>query len=218
MVAFISEQSLRDYLDLEAGGSSQYTSGTLGSNIRAASYMLQASTGRQFEAQDNVTRKFTSEGGATVALPGLRDAGTITKAGSDLTVDESYWLLPDPMGTGLYTAIQFRGFGRGLDYRAYPQWFDRNYDSPYWARMGYSSFPNDVVFTNSDWGLAPADYPEPLLHATKVLAAWYTKRPDALLSGAIVTEAGAFDLSRYPVEVQSFIAEWRVGTYAVAVG
>ena len=60
------------------------------------------------------------------------------------------------------------------------------------------------------WGYT--DIPEPVLHATKVLAAFYTKRPDAILSGAITTDTSLFDLSNLPIEVQSFVTEWRVGS------
>ena len=44
-----------------------------------------------------------------------------------------------------------------------------------------------------------------------MLAAYYTKRPDAVLSGGIQTpEGGIFDLSHLPVEVTQFIAEWKI--------
>ncbi|MEO8549314.1 MAG: hypothetical protein ABI678_05060, partial [Kofleriaceae bacterium] len=55
--------------------------------------------------------------------------------------------------------------------------------------------------------------PEAVRHAVKVLAAYYTKRPDAILSGAITTPDGNFvNLSALPVEVRSFIEDWRVGS------
>ena len=53
-----------------------------------------------------------------------------------------------------------------------------------------------------------------------MLAAYYTKRPDAVLSGAIQTpEGNVFNLSNLPVEVTEFIANWRIeADYAETVG
>lgn len=222
--AFVAEQAVRDYINLEdddGSGSSKYSSATIASNLRAAGYFLQKATGRQFENQPATTKKFTTEGATSLAIPGLRTAITVTRAGSTLTEDESFWLIPDAMQTGVSTAIQFGAFrnrGDGPWYLHSSEWFDRGYDHPRFGAYARNSLPNDLEIAG-DWGLLPADYPEPLLHTTKVLAAWYTKRPDALLSGAIQTQDGnVFDLSRYPIEVQSFVAEWKIGTQAVSVG
>jgi hypothetical protein len=55
--------------------------------------------------------------------------------------------------------------------------------------------------------------PEAVRHAAKVLAAFYTKRPDAILSGGITTPDGnTFDLSNLPVEVADFVREWDAGS------
>jgi hypothetical protein len=57
------------------------------------------------------------------------------------------------------------------------------------------------------------------MHATKVLAAWYTRRPDALLGGVTLTAAGSeVDLSMIPAEVRQFIEDWKLSAQVVGVG
>jgi hypothetical protein len=207
----ISEADVRAYLDV-TGTSGAYTTTLIGSNIRAAASFLERATGRQFERQNNTTKTFTSNGAAALAIPDIRNIDTISLQDSALTVDESYWLIAD--NRGIYSAVQFRAFGTGggLSYLSNPQWFDRNLDR--WGNVG--SLPNDLVITG-DWGHDP--YPHDFLHAVKVLAAWYTRRPSSLLGGAVITpEGNQIDYSALPVEVQQFLANWgRAGSQLVAV-
>jgi hypothetical protein len=208
MTAFISAAAVRDYLEVNASGS-KYSDALIGSNIRAASAFIERRTSRVFERQTNVTKVFTTYGRAAVTIPGLATASAITLQGSTLTADSTYWLHADAQQTGLYTSIQVHNFGT-LDYRSNPEWFDRNLDSDYWRRGHLTSLPNDLSITG-DWGLLPADYPEPLLHATKILAAWYTKRPDSILANiAITAEGTALDYSSIPPEVGDFIAAYKL--------
>ena len=81
------------------------------------------------------------------------------------------------------------------------------------------SLPNDLVITG-DWGYVDdATMPEEVRHTAKVLAAYFTKRPDAILGGALATpEGGVVDLSQLPIEVQAFVAEWRIEQGVEAVG
>lgn len=202
MPAFIAASAVRDYLELIATpSSSKYTDATIGSNIRAASDLLTRATGRQWEAQTGVTKKFTTEGRASITLPGLRTTSGVTLQGTALTADSTYYLIPDAAQTGLYTGIQFRAFGN-RSYLSNPEWFDRNLDHPrYRYYNDWGSLPNDLSIAG-DWGLLAADYPELLLHATKVLAGWFTKRPDSLLANVSVTPDGAiFNFSAMPPEV-----------------
>jgi hypothetical protein len=216
MSSLVTAAAVREYLALNAVSSdSKYSDTTLGSNIRAAAWTLARATGRVW-SDETATKRFTTNGAAYLTIPGLRTASSVTLQSATLTADSTYWLVPDSQQTGVYTGIQFRAFGGRLDgpwWLANPEWFDRNLDSPWYpGNRGYgTSLPNDLSIAGS-WGYATyADTPEPYLHAQKVLAAYYTKRPDALLSGAISTPDGnAFDLSRLPIEVQGFIEEWKV--------
>ena len=217
---FVSVQAVREYLSLNAPGTdSKYTDATIGSNIRAAGWTLEQAIGRYLGAQ-TLTLKFSTDGRAQMFIPGLATATSVTLQGATLVADQSYWLLPDEAQSGVYMGIQFRAFRRqGSDpnwYLGNPEWFDRDLDS--W-RMQYGmggTIPNDLVITGV-WGYT--DIPEPALEAVKRLAAWYTLRPDALLSGTKFTPDGAiFDLSRYPTEVAAFIADWKAEEGAVLVG
>lgn len=219
----VTAAAVREYLELNTTpSSSKYSDATLGSNIRAAQAALERATGRVFE-DVTATKVFTTNGAAFVPIPGLRTATTVTRQGATLVADSSYWLIPDLQQTGVYVGIQFRAFGshrqgEGPWWLSNPEWFERNLDSPYYPGNygGPTSLPNDLSIAG-DWGWATNGEPEPVLHAVKVLAAYYTKRPDALLSGSLVTPDGNFvSLEALPVEVGAFVAEWRVGSYVQA--
>lgn len=218
----VTTAAVREYMDLNSvSSSSRYSDSTLGSNIRAAQGMLERTTGRIFESI-TATKKFTTNGAAFIAIPGLRTASSIQLQSTALVGDETYYLIPDSQQTGVHTGIQFRAFQTsGTNpywYKSNPEWFDRNLDSPWYQYAGArTSLPNDLVIAG-DWGWTDAQMPEPVRHAVKVLAAYYTKRPDAILSGGITTPDGnTFDLSGLPVEVQAFVPEWRVGPSVVSV-
>lgn len=211
--AFVTETDVRTIIDLNASATSKYSADTLASNIRAASWFLERATGRIFRNETSLTLKFTTNGAASVYLPGLRTASSVALSGSTLAEDSSFWLIPDTQQSGVYTAVQLRPFG-SFDYHSYPDWFDTNKDSPKWQAYAQGgSLPNDLVITGA-WGYTDASLPEPVRDATKRLAAWMTLRQDAMLSGVRVTEGGAFDLTSMPAEVQAFVADWKTGTQA----
>lgn len=219
---FVSVPEVRAYLDLNSpGSSSKYSDATISSNIMAAGWTLEQACGRYFGAQ-TLTLKFSTDGRAQMAIPGLATATSVTLQGTALVADSTYWLLPDDQQSGVYTGIQFRAFrnaGAGARWwLGNPEWFDRNLDSPFYPG-NYGSgttLPNDLLIAGT-WGYATL--PDPVLLATKALASWYTLRPDALLSGARYTPDGnVFDLSRYPTEVAMFIAAWSGGEQAVLIG
>ena len=142
----------------------------------------------------------------------------MTLQGAALTANASYWLIPDPANDGIYIGIQFRQFSR-LNYRANPEWFDRNLDSwLFFAKENnWGSLPNDLVIGPATWGWNPI--PVELWEATRILAAWYTKRADAVLSNVISTPEGTLtDVSQLPPEVQRFVDSWSLRESVVAVG
>lgn len=218
--AFTTEAAVREIVDLNGASSSRYSSDTIGSNIRDASWFLEKATGRIFRDESALTLKFTTNGQASVYIPGLRTASAVTLNGATLTADSSYWLIPDVQQTGVALAIQVRPFDRGGDgtwYLGIPDWFERNLDSPKWStRYTDGSLPNDLSIAGA-WGYTDATLPEPVRRNTARLAAFYTLRSDALLSGARATEAGIFDLSNLPIEVQAFIHDWKAGPQAVGL-
>lgn len=215
--AFVSAASVREYLGLNSVSSdSRYSDATIGSNIRAASWALERATGRIFRDETG-SRTYSTNGAAFVVLPGLRTASAVTLQGATLVADESYWLVPDTQQTGVACGINLRPWGSGGRepwYLSNPEWFDRGLDMGHYGRNA-RSLPNDLVITGT-WGYASP--PEPLLHATKVLAGYYTKRPDAILSGALATPDGNLvNLSDLPVEVRLFVDEWRAGAWVAGL-
>ncbi len=211
---------VREYMDLNVvGSSSKYTDSTIGSNIRAAGAWMERRTGRIFGNQAATTKKFSTNTKPSLMLPGLRTATTVTLDSVALTADETYWLLPDAQQTGLYTGIQFRSWGKSGApwYLGVPDWWDRGLDLP--GQPSGGSLPNDLVILG-DWGYVDdATMPEEVRHVAKVLASFFTKRPDAILGGALATPDGnVVDLSQFPIEVQAFVADWRLEQGVEAVG
>lgn len=208
MTAFVTAADVRGYLNIE-GSTKNYSTGNLESNIRAASSFLQRETNRQFEAQTGTTKTFSTDGKAYITIPDLRTVTSATLQGVALTANTTYWLHPDRVSSGVYTGLQVRAFGSRGSYLSNPEWFDRNLDT--YARKGwdYSTLPNDLVIVG-DWGYT--SYPDELMHATKVLAGFYSKRPDSVLANAQVTPEGALlSYSDLPLEVGAFIRSWRLG-------
>jgi hypothetical protein len=219
MVMFVSEDDVRGYLSASETATGQWSDGFIQSNIRVASSFLQRATGRQWEAQSSTTKTFTTFGRSAVVLPGLRGTTPAVELnGATLTLDETFYLVPDFLQTGIYVGIEFPRLRDAGDYRSYADWFDRNYDSPLFRGRLSQGLPNNLSIGPTDWGVLPANYPDELLHATKVLAGWDTIRPDALLSGVKQTpEGNIFDMSRLPAEVSQFIASWKLSTAVVAL-
>jgi hypothetical protein len=207
----VSEADVRAYLDV-SGTTGTYSTALIASNIRAAASFLEKATGRQFEAQTGVTKTFTSNGAAAVAIPDARTITSVTMQGAALDLDESYWEIEDDRGA--ITTIQLRPYGTGRypHWLANPDWYDRNLDRYGW----YTSLPNDLVIVG-DFGYSPL--PHDFLLAVKALAGWYTRRPASLLGNTLLTpEGNQIDYSQLPVEVQTFIANWaHAGNQMVAV-
>ncbi len=220
MPAFVTAAQVRDYMGQDAT-TGKWSDTVIGSNIRTASYNLQRWTGRQFEPQTATTKRFTTSGRANLPIPDLRTISSIQQNGSDLTADESYWLTPDRMSVDVSTSLTLRvidSYRGGPWYLSDPLWWDKGLDLPLGG--AYSTIPGDLVITG-DWGwgtAAATEYPEPLLHATKVLASWYTVRPESVLADVKVTQDGAILSYRgLPQEVQDFVTDWRIGQSAVLV-
>lgn len=217
MALFLAVSEVRDYLQ-QTSTTGRFSDAQIGSNIRAAQSYLQRRTGRQFENQTATTKTFTTLNRAIVNIPDLRTATTVTKTGS---VTTDYDLLPDRMSSGVYTGIQFRvPYVSGGDwYKSDPLWWDKNLDRPNYAGgVGYfSSEPNDLTI-EGDWGYTGDGMPYDVLHAVKLLASFYTLRPQSVLAGASVTPEGALLTYReLPIEVRTFIEEWSLGEQAAVV-
>lgn len=223
MALIISETAVRDYLELNTpGSSSKYSDATIGSNIRAATSNLEHICGRFFQQRDGVTWATTSQNRTLIPIPGFRSFTSVTLAGTALTVglpggggSPTVWALPETnpgVPTPLYTALQFRAFlvrADGPWYWHDPLWWDRNLDNMYYWTNSATSMPNDLVVVGNG-GYVVGTEPEGVLHAIKVLSAFYTVRPASILADVAITPAGGvLNYSQMPAEVRDFIADYK---------
>lgn len=218
MQPFISADDVRGYM-----GTTEtvnvWSDASLGSNIIAAQSFLQRRTGRQIEALTGATKTFSTEGRTYLTIPDLRTVSSVALNAAALTADQSYYLIPDRHDTTIYTGIQFRAFQGRTEpaWRHGSEWFDRGYDLPNrTSPVSDSALPNDLVITG-DWGWVPI--PAEWTQATKVLSAFYTKRPDSVLADVEITPAGnARIFSGLPLEIKEFIMDWRLGEAIIPSG
>jgi hypothetical protein len=212
---WISAADVRAFANIDATNG-RYSDAALGSNIRAAQQMIEQATGRQFDSTSG-TRYFTTEGRASLAIPDVRSVTSVVLNGTALTENETYWLLPDSRFSQVNVAIQFRAFGvrrRGEWYLSVPDWFDRGLDLP--GGQQESSLPNDLRIESSEWGWASP--PDDVLHATKALAAWLTKRADGLLGNAVQTADGTvLDYSQFPPEFNAVKRSYSSGSQLIGI-
>lgn len=223
----IAVQTVLDYMALNSPGStSQYSSGTIGSNIRSAAASLEKATQRWFMDRSTTTWTTTTNGRAAVYLPGFRSISGVTLQTAPLYDSQSFWALPDAQNSGILTGLQLRPFTSqsrdpGARWLANPNWFDIAADSPFYPANyggGYNltSLPNDLVVSGNG-GYTDANLPEAFLDAVKIWAAFKTMRPSSLLADVAITPTGGVvNYSQMPAEVANFIQEWRIGAQAEA--
>lgn len=206
MATFVTDQEVRDYLNV-TGTTSNYSAGILGSNASLASGLIQKRTGRLFEHTSNLTKVFSTRGRASFTIPDIHRVDSVTWNGAALAVGSTVYFIPDRVNTGVYVGVNLPALeGKGGNWGA--EWFDRNYDSFRWQQRVRDTQPNDLTISG-DWGHDP--YPIELLRATTILAAWMTRRANALLANAAQDATGAIlDYSAWPPEVTSFIHEWAI--------
>ena len=244
MTAFalpIDQTAVRGYLELNSPGStSKYSDATIGSNIRAAVLTLEKETHRFLADRTGWTWSKTTMLHAQVAIPGVRVFTTTTWGGVTLTVgipgdgnaSPSCWAIPDDVNNGTYAALQFRPWRADsnmpwwLALGGQNSWFDQGADNPFDPRnrgggYAWTSMPNDLLIVGDfGWDSTKAiddfgGYPSNFLHATKVLASFYTMRPASILADVAITPAGGvLNYSRMPDEVRGFIADYKIGTQA----
>ncbi len=219
MPSFVSAADVRGYMGT-TNTTGVWSEASLGSNIRAASTFLERRTGRQFEALTGSAKTFTTDGRTYLVIPDLRVATSVTLNGAALTADTTYYLMPDRHDPTMFTGIQFRAFQGRSDAPSWSHggtWFDYGFDLPNRASpVSDSSLPNDLIITGN-WGWSPL--PDDLLQATKVLAAYYTKRPDSVLADVQITpEGAALIYKNLPFEVKEFVMDWALGERIIPGG
>ncbi len=181
-----------------------------------ASQMVERDTGRVFSVTSNVTRKYSTNGEASVVIhdrPVTDTTRTVTLDGVTLTEDSSFWVLPDWRDARTSTTIQVRYFDRsqGDWYKNDPNWFAKNLDHFRYA----SGIPNNLVIVGTEGHpVLPLDVFE---HVRELAALLYWKAK-AGSSGFVQTPNGETDVTRErPEGYEQFVHEWKLRTAVVAI-
>lgn len=234
----VSVADVLSYLQLnQPGSTAQYNAGTVGSNILSAQSTLEFAIGRYLLDRTFTTQSpwaTTTLNAAQVPIFGFRSFSSVTWGGTVMSVavpgdgntSPTCWAIPDAQRTGQFVALQFRAWRADQQnwWLTDPLWWDKMLDSPFYpgnygGGYAWTSLPNDLLIAGSA-GYADGTIPYTALHAIKVLAAFYTMRPNSILADVAITPSGGVvNYSQMPAEVQDFIKTWRYGgAQVVSVG
>jgi hypothetical protein len=211
MPPLVTLTELKDYLGV-TGTANDLQIAAAASN---ASIMAERDTGRVFAVSSNVTRRYSTDGQASLVIhdrPYSDPARTVTWNGADLTEGSSVWFLPDRRNGDVSTTVQLRPYdtSRGDWYKADPMWFDRNLD-----RRPYSSgLPNDLVIAGVEGHPSlPADVRQAVLELAAFL--YWNRKSGA--SGFVQTPQGdQVELGEYPESYKLMVKNWRIRTAVAA--
>ena len=180
-----------------------------------ASIMAERDTGRVFAVTSNVTRRYSTDGQASITIhdrPYSDSSRVITLGGATQTEGTNVWFLPDRRNGDVSITVQVRYYDRTGDwYKSDPQWFDKNLDRPHYA-LGT---PNDLVITGVEGHpTLPLDVKQGVLE----LAAFLYWNEKSGASGFVQTPQGdQVDLAEYPESYQRLVRNWRIRTAVLGV-
>src|SRR6476619_1468684 len=211
-MSIVSLADVKGYLGLTGTQDDQLLSSLIGT----AQAKMERDTGRVFAYASNTTSTYSTDGEAVVRVRDMPSNGsntrTVTLSGVSLINGTSYWLLPDRRNPEVSTVLQLRAFDRSHPewYKAFPNWWDANMDSPRWAASLGS--PNDLVINGSEGH--PNPIPADVVGMAKAITALLYWQAKAGASGTVATPTGdLIDLSaRDPVGYPEFVRDWRIRT------
>lgn len=181
-----------------------------------ASIMAERDTGRVFAVTSNVTRRYSTDGQASLTIhdrPYSDGSRVVTLAGATMTEGTNVWFLPDRRNGDVSITVQLRHFdyGRSDWYKSDPQWFDKNLD----RRNYIGGSPNDLVISGVEGHpTLPLDVKQGVLE----LAAFLYWNEKSGASGFVQTPQGdQVDLGEYPEAYQLLVRNWKVRTAVAAI-
>lgn len=180
-----------------------------------ASIMAERDTGRTFAVTSNVTRVYSSDGQASFVIhdrPQTDGSRTVTWNGATMTEGTNVWFLPDRRNPDVSTTIQLRHYdtSRRDWYKADPQWWDKNLDSPRWP----GGTPNDVSITGV---VGHPSLPPDVKQAVLELAAYLYWSAKSGASGFTQSPQGdQAELGDYPESYKAMVRNWRIRTAVAA--
>jgi hypothetical protein len=213
MAPLVSLAEVKTYL----GMTGTADDGLIASAASNASIMVERDTGRVFAVTSNVTRKYSTNGEASLTIHDrpISDATrVVTVDGTTMTEDTGYWMLPDWRDNLTSSTIQLRYYDRSRPdwYKADPMWFDKNLDHyPY-----SQGTPNDLVITGTEGHpVLPLD----VFEWTRRLAAFLYWQAKGGASGFVQSPEGQeFDLSQdRPPGYERFVKDWTIKTAVVGI-
>jgi len=214
-MSIVSLADVKTYLGLTGTGDDQIIS----TAIVTAQARIEQDTGRVFSYSSNTSRTYSTDGQASLIIRDVPAAAsnqsTVTLNGTVLTYGANFWLLPDRRNPDVSVTIQLRLYDRTRPdwYKASPNWWDANMDSPrYWSAIGS---PNDLVITGPEGHeQAPGD----VVGMCTVMAALLYWQAKSGASGTITTPTGeVIDLTAHPVGYDEFVKSWQTGTAVASV-
>lgn len=208
----VSLPEVKTYIGLTGTQDDELLSALIGT----AQARMERDTGRVFAYASNTTSTYSTDGETLVRTRDMPANGsntrTVTLSGVALVNGQSYWLLPDRRNPEVSTVLQLRAFDRSNPewYKAIPNWWDANLDSPrYAAQLGS---PNDLVINGAEGH--PLPVPADVVGMAKAMTALLYWQAKAGASGTVSTPTGELiDLaSRDPVGYPEFVRDWRIRT------
>lgn len=182
-----------------------------------ATSMAERDTGRVFAVTSNVTRRYSTDGQASITIHDhpYNDATRVVKVnGVTMTEGTNVWFLPDRRNGDVSITLQFRFYDTSVPrwFTTDPNWFDANLDNPRYLASAGS--PNDVLVTGTEGHpQVTGDVKEGVLE----LIGWLYQRAKGGVSGFGETLTGTdVDLSLLPMAYQLLVRNWRIRT-AVAI-
>lgn len=213
MPPLVTLTELKDYLGV-TGTADDLRIASAASN---ASIMAERDTGRVFAVSSNVTRRYSTDGQASLVIhdrPYSDPARTVSLGGAALVENTSVWFLPDRRNGAVSVTVQLRPFDRSRPdwYKAYPNWFDANLDSPRWYASGT---PNDLVISGVE---GHPSLPLDVKQAVLELAAFLYWQAKSGASGFVQTPQGdQVELGDYPQAYKDMVRDWKIHTAVASV-
>lgn len=207
MPPLVSLAELKGYLGI-TGTQDDSLIASVASN---ASIMVERDTGRVFAVSSNVTRRYSSNGQASLVIhdrPFVDGSRVVTLSGITRTEGTDVWFLTDRRNGDITVTIQLRYFDTtGAWYKNDPDWFSKNLDRYPFA---YGA-PNDLVIVGVEGHpVLPLD----VFEWTRKLAALLYWQAKSGASGFVQTPTGdELDLTdQRPPGYARFVNDWKIHT------